>query len=60
MVCELSDVLIPRKFRPVFQDPLVGVHGSLRQSLGCFIIYKAGDCLLGNFRMKISYINARS
>ena len=27
VVCELSDILIPRKFRPMFQDPSVGVNG---------------------------------
>jgi hypothetical protein len=53
VVCELSDVLIPRKFRPMFQDPSVGVNGPIGQSLGCFIIYKAGDCLLKWQRVQI-------
>lgn len=51
--CELSDILIPRKFRPMFQDPSVGVNGPVGQSLGCFIIYKAGDCLLKWQRVQI-------
>ena len=53
VVCELSDILIPRKFRPMFQDPSVGVNGPVGQSFGRFIIYKAGDCLLKWQRVQI-------
>jgi hypothetical protein len=47
------NVLIPRKFRPMFQNPFVGIDGPVRQSLGCFIIYKASDRLLKRQRVLV-------
>ena len=42
---KLGNLFIPRIIRPLLQNPFVRIHGSLRQSFGCFIAYEAGDCL---------------
>ncbi len=45
MIGVLDNIFISRKFRTMFQDPPVRIDGALGQSFGCFIVYKASNCL---------------
>jgi hypothetical protein len=45
VVSKLGNTFVPRKFCPMFQNPFVRANGLIRQSFGCFVVRKAGNCL---------------
>jgi hypothetical protein len=43
-VGKLGNLLIPRIVCPLIKNSFVRIHGSLGQSLGCFVVNKASNC----------------